>query len=205
MEQIGRCVVIGASPDSDMEFIQKMIRPDDYVICADGGLRYALEAGIPVRLVVGDFDSGEEPPLLKTVRYPAEKDYTDLELAVEKGVEQGFRTFLILGGTGGRLPHTLANLLLMFRFARRGITVSMADPEVTAHVLTVPEQEAQIPPGHTYSVFSVGGDSVISEIGAKYPLDRYRLSGFDSIGISNESLDGAQVILHHGSVLILVE
>lgn len=205
MAEVDRCVIIGASPDTDVEFIRRTVCKGDYVLCADGGYHFAQQAGVPVHLVVGDFDSGAEPSGIETVRYPVEKDYTDLELTVLRGMERGFRRFLILGGTGGRLPHTLANILLMFRFARKGVQVSLADPEMTAFVLTVPGEKAQIPPGITYSVFSVGGDALVSEIGAKYPLDHYRLSGVASMGVSNESLQGSTVLLHEGQILIITE
>lgn len=205
MEKVARCVIIGASPDTDVDFIRRTVSPADYVICADGGLRFAQAAGLPIRMVVGDFDSGSVPADIRVVRYPIEKDFTDLELAVEKGIEAGFNDFLILGGTGGRFTHTLANVMLLFRYALRGISVALEDGDTRSQVLTAPESVMRIPPSVTYSVFSVGGDSVISEIGAKYPLDHHVLTGFDSLGVSNFSCDGASVVLHQGNILIVIE
>ncbi len=208
MEKIGRCVIIGASPDTNIDFIRNAVQAEDYVICADGGADFARAAGIRVDLAVGDFDSGAIPADAPVEQYPPEKDYTDLELAVKRGVESGFRRFLILGGTGGRLVHTIMNLMLLFRCARHGIEVMLEDSELLAYVLTGAEASSRIPPGVTYSVFSVGGDSIVSEVGAKYPLDHHILPGFDSTGVSgvsNFSQDGAEVILHRGNLLIVIE
>ena len=82
--------------------------PGDLVIAADGG--YAHMGGIKPDLVVGDFDSlGYVPDGESVVRHPAEKDDTDTMLAARIGIERGYRTFLLLGGVGGRLDHTLRN------------------------------------------------------------------------------------------------
>ncbi len=208
MAEIKRCVIIGASPDTDVDFIRNAVRRDDFVIAADGGVHHARQAGLTVGLAIGDFDSGEAPDDLETLRYPVEKDYTDLELAVEQGIERGFHRFLIFGGTGGRLVHTIMNIMLMFRCARRGIEVSLEDSDILAYVMTGAETVSRIPPNVTYSVFSVGGDSIVSEIGAKYPLDHHVLPGFESTGVSgvsNFSQDGAEVILHQGNLLIVIE
>ncbi len=209
MEEIRRCVIIGASPDTDAAFLRRTVVAEDYVICADGGVDFARAAGLRVDLAVGDFDSScAVPQDVQVEQYPPEKDYTDLELAVEKGAERGFRRFLILGGTGGRLVHTIMNVMLLFRCARRGIAVSLEDPQLLAYAMTNPGEESRIPPNRTYSVFSVGGDSIVSEIGAKYPLDHHVLPGFDSVGVSgvsNYSQEGAKVILHQGNLLIVIE
>lgn len=208
MEKIDRCVIIGASPDTDVNFLRQAVRAEDYVICADGGAAFARAAGLRVDLTVGDFDSGDVPVDTPVEQYPPEKDYTDLELAVKRSVERGFRRILILGGTGGRFVHTLMNVMLMFRCARYGIEVTLEDAQMLAYAMTEPEKASRIPPNRTYSVFSIGGDSIVSEIGAKYPLDHHTLPGFNAIGVSgvsNFSQDGAEVILHQGNLLIVIE
>lgn len=57
-----RCVIIAGSPDTNSDFLSEVIKPDDYVICADRGCNFAKQAGITPNLVVGDFDS--EPDVL---------------------------------------------------------------------------------------------------------------------------------------------
>lgn len=208
MEKVGRCVIIGASPDTDVDFVRQAVTEEDYVICADGGVRFAKEAGLAVRLTVGDFDSGAVPDDIAVEQYPVEKDYTDLELAVEKGVGLGYRRFLILGGTGGRFAHTLMNIMMLFRYARLGIHIQLEDADMQLYAMTGLDITSHIPANQTYSVFSIGGDSLVSEIGAKYPLNHQMLPGFNSVGvsgISNFSQDGADIILHQGNLLIVIE
>ena len=42
---IMRCVIIAGSPDTNSDFLSEVIKPDDYVICADRGCNFAKQAG----------------------------------------------------------------------------------------------------------------------------------------------------------------
>lgn len=78
---------------------------------------------------MADFDSGEAPreTRAEVLRLPAEKDWTDTMAAAMAGLERGFLDFLLLGCTGGRLDHTIANLAVMLYIHRQGGTPMMAD------------------------------------------------------------------------------
>ena len=85
--------------------------PGDLVIAADAGFQTCRKAGIVPDLLLGDFDSMDQPADFANIhRSPVEKDDTDTMLAVKTALEQGCDTVYIYGGTGGkRLDHTLAN------------------------------------------------------------------------------------------------
>ena len=59
MEEVKTCLIIGAAPLRDPRSLLSAYHPDEFVICADGGLRAAQECGIHPDLAVGDFDSFE--------------------------------------------------------------------------------------------------------------------------------------------------
>jgi thiamine pyrophosphokinase len=106
----------------------------DMTYCADGGLRHAKAIGIVPDLIIGDFDSVVAALLseyrglgVPTERLPAEKDYTDTEMAVARAVRDGCRAILILGALGARIDHTYANLQLIYKYTLRGIRVALAD------------------------------------------------------------------------------
>ena len=96
-----RCVIIAGSPDTNSDFLSEVIKPDDYVICADRGCNFAKQAGITPNLVVGDFDS--EPDVLfpncETVRLIPEKDDTDTMHSVDLALEKRFDEIAILGAS----------------------------------------------------------------------------------------------------------
>ena len=126
-----RCVIIGASPVCDTEMIKKSVRESDFVVCADGGYKYALMAGIKPDLIIGDFDSAEFPENVKCdiVKLPVHKDDTDTMYCVRECVKMGYKTILLFGMTGGRLDHTFANFCTLLYTAENGVNAKMLDGE----------------------------------------------------------------------------
>lgn len=107
-------------------FLNEFSTPGDlqgaFVVAVDGGLRHAINLGLTVDWLIGDLDSVNEhsldAPLVATarvIRFPSEKDATDLELALRELAKLEFDCVTIVGLTGGRLDHALANLLLIAR------------------------------------------------------------------------------------------
>ena len=92
------------------------------MLAADAGYLACRQAGVVPDLLLGDFDSMDQPEDFDRVRrMPVEKDDTDTMLAVKTGLEQGCGEFYLYGGTGGkRLDHTLANLQTLLYLRRRG-------------------------------------------------------------------------------------
>jgi len=86
----------------------------DFVVAADSGLEYALDAGITPDLVVGDMDSLRNPDLLlalprdRICLYPRDKDYSDTDLAFLACRERGVDDIVLIGGGGGRIDHFMA-------------------------------------------------------------------------------------------------
>ena len=83
---------------------------DDFVIAADGGYHNAQALGETPPLLVGDMDSlasSKLPPQIEKIEVPAEKDFTDTQLAVDVALKKGAAEIIIIGGLDGRLDHTL--------------------------------------------------------------------------------------------------
>ena len=96
------------------------VLPGDFVIAADGGLGHCRRLGIQPDEILGDFDSlGYVPE--HSCRFPVEKDDTDSMLAIRRGLELGYRRFVIYGALEGRrLDHTVANFQTLGFLARHG-------------------------------------------------------------------------------------
>ncbi|MBI5822977.1 MAG: thiamine diphosphokinase [Chloroflexi bacterium] len=97
-----------------------LLRPDDFILCADGGTRHALALGLIPNLVIGDLDSITEEERRKMdeagvgfVCFPADKNETDLELAIQHALTLESDQILILAALGGRMDQTLANIALL--------------------------------------------------------------------------------------------
>ena len=105
------CYLIGAG-----EFHgQISAEDDDLIIAVDGGYDNLVRYGYTPDILIGDLDSikSEVPESMRCVRYPKEKDETDMLLAYEAGIKLGYSEFVMLGATGGRLDHTYANISLL--------------------------------------------------------------------------------------------
>ncbi len=60
-------------------------------------------------------------------RASAGQDETDLELALRHAAREGAQEIVVLGALGGRLDHTLANVLLLTLPVLEGVSVRIAD------------------------------------------------------------------------------
>ena len=110
------CTIVGAMPEPDL-----FLPHNTFLIAADKGLAQLHLRGAAPDLTVGDFDSlGFVPEGAAVVRHPIRKDDTDMLLAVREGLSRGYRRFLLYGGVGGRLDHTLANLQTLAYLRRHG-------------------------------------------------------------------------------------
>lgn len=110
------------------------IRPGDLLIAVDGGLRHLFVLGLRPQVLIGDLDSVDADAENRAreagclvLRYPPQKDETDLELALVYALQQGCTTLCIAGGLGGRLDHTLGNLYLLAQPALQGCQVRVDD------------------------------------------------------------------------------
>lgn len=91
-----------------------------YFIGIDRGSLYLLEAGLPLDLAVGDFDSLNDKEketvfsaAKEVLQSPAEKDDTDTQLGMISAFERfPEASVTLIGATGGRIDHLLANLWL---------------------------------------------------------------------------------------------
>ena len=116
-----KCVIIAGGAIADYDVTKQYIDNGDYIIAADSGLRHLAPLGVTCDELIGDFDSLGYIPDNATEVYPCEKDDTDAMLAVKHGLLKGMDYFVILGGLGGRLDHTMANIAALDRCSARGI------------------------------------------------------------------------------------
>ncbi|MBQ6000308.1 MAG: thiamine diphosphokinase [Clostridia bacterium] len=108
------CVVLGAMPITQREAEEIRSLQDRFLICADAGLLNAQKYGFKPDLTMGDFDSlegGEASVVGEKLNFLVEKDDTDTMLGIKEGISRGYRRFLLYGSLGGRLDHSLANIM----------------------------------------------------------------------------------------------
>ena len=138
------------------------------------------------------------------IKLNRDKSDTDMLAAVKLGLRRGFKSFVIYGGTGGRLDHTAANfatLAYLNAFDARGYLIDRdsVTTVITDGKITLPRSARG-----TVSVFAYGGTaSGVSLKNLSYELDNADLTPDYPLGVSNATTDKpAQISVKHGSLLV---
>lgn len=152
----------------------------DHLVCVDGGARHLVALGMVPDVVIGDLDSISEADLAafelagaRTMRYPRDKDATDIELAVEYAAQSYGAELSVMGVAHGDLDHSLGNVLLLSRFTSRFTKVVLIDGDTEA-IFLGPDSElnhtTQV--GTTFSLVPLTPEvRNVSVTGARWPLD----------------------------------
>lgn len=182
----------------------------DLVIAADSGLHHALDMGIAVDLVVGDLDSAD--PLrvesavnagAEVISYPADKDETDLELALGLAVARGASQMIVVGALGGRLDHLLANMALLASGRWADQTIELLDSE--AHMWIVRgTRQLTVAAGATVTLLAAAGPATVTTSGFQWDLTDHLLVPGGSLGVSNVARGAGPTVTAASGVIIAI-
>ena len=172
------------------EFITEHPKADDLCIAADSGYHTARTLGERVDILLGDFDSIGEIPCgegMEIRQVPAEKDFTDTQMAVEIAVERGAEEIIIIGGLSGRLDHTLSTLSILEDLHGMGVYATVTDGQSRARYLY--SSSTLIARSHYKYLSVIAVDETVKGVdieGCKYPLKRATLRRRNQFAVSNE-------------------
>jgi thiamine pyrophosphokinase len=206
-----RAVIFANGILPDLKSAQSLLKEGDFWIAADGGSRHALACGRAPDVLIGDLDSLPDSAReslrragTKMQTHPAEKDETDLELAVWFALREEFSSILIVGGLGGRTDQTLANLSLLADPALREYDIRIDDGREEA--LCVRESAVLLgAAGDVVSLIPFGmvAEGVVTE-GLQYPLREETLLPSRTRGVSNRMTESkAEISLERGVLLCI--
>lgn len=208
MEAIySRCVIVGAAKINDYARARSFLKPGDFYIFCDAGLRHEDALGVRADLIVGDFDSHPRPdrPETQIITLPRAKDDTDSFFAAKEGLRRGFTSFLLLGVFGQRLDHTFVNISILVYLYRKGALCLAVDDYSTMRI--VGKEPAVVEEGCScFSLVPVCGRAAgVTITGAKFPLDGGEVSADYVYTTSNEVLPGktAEVSVKDGLLLLI--
>lgn len=140
--------------------MKPLIMQYEKLIAVDGGLIHCDHMDIVPDLIIGDFDS-TPPELLdryssvQKLRYPINKDHSDLELAYQAANQHNIERIGIFGAVEKRTDHALSNLFLLAKFPKK--TIVETDYETI--VAVTDHYEFQCEPGQTVSIIPLGGEA----------------------------------------------
>ena len=202
--------------DFALDFLKKNKTEKVDLIAADRGVEFFKGTDWQPEVAVGDFDSLSAEGALylqglretEVMRLKPEKDDSDTQSAVNQMIRKGAKDILILGATGTRLDHVLANMGLLSMGKEQGVRIAIADQWnyiTLAESGTILHREEQF--GKYVSFFTVGGDVTgLTLRGFKYPLNGYHLTVEDSgLTVSNEiSEETAEILYESGQLLMIM-
>ena len=189
--------------------VKQIANDCDLLIAADGGAKDFSDTGLTPQVIIGDMDSidsdtWENKSGIEHIRYPADKNKSDAELAVEYALEHGYEQVILIAATGGRLDHILGNIALVTGYPGR---VAILDGIST--LVAVDKSEKCVLHGRIGSIVSLMpyslGPLKVRTKGLKYPLqDECMLSA--THGLSNElSQTEACICVSDGILLVYIE
>ncbi len=187
----------------------------DRIIAADRGLHFCKVAGILPDVILGDFDSVQNAELNyyqenyreRIWKYPARKNATDTELALNLALEYGSKKITILGATGTRLDHVLGNIQLLKRALSQGAVCKLVDSHNCIRLIDgrlILHKEKQFGDYISLIPFSPMVEGLTLE-GFEYPLDHFNLASGNGRGISNRIQDDTAYIAFSKGFLLVVE
>ncbi len=183
------------------------------VYAVDGGLTVAHEAGVVPDVLVGDFDTADEQlvsryeVICETVRHRPEKDATDTELAIEEAMSRGADNIVLLGATGSRMDHTLANIHMLYKILLQGKEACILNENnrITLHNRSFRRKKDALF-GRYVSFLPLFYDvQEVSLSGVKYPLEKKTLMAGTSLGVSNEAVGEEIEVSFSAGFLLMIE
>ncbi len=178
----------------------------EFIISADGGYNKALDKGIVPDLFVGDMDSVNGEVLgIEIVKLKKEKDFTDTEYAIEEAVKRGYKKIDIIGATGTRIDHTIANVFMMKKYLDKGVFLKIIDDHNIVWAINKRELLSGLE-GRTVSL--IPADTVVcgvTLIGFKYHLKDAEIKIGETLTVSNvvESKE-AIIDIEKGTLIVVV-
>ena len=205
-----RIIIFANGELPDLEKARALLRDDDFVIAADGGTRHALALGLTPQVVIGDLDSISKEERgkidaagVEVIKFPADKNETDLELAIDHAMSLHPDQILILAALGGRMDQTLANIVLLSNLQLAACNIKLTDG-VEEIFFCRDQAKVEGRSGDIVSLLPWQGEvrGVFTE-NLKWHLHHETLYPDKTRGISNEmTADTASVSIKSGLLLI---
>ena len=206
-----RCLIFANGTLPDLDSARRILRADDFILCADGGTRHALTLGLTPGVIIGDLDSIAEAEKQKMIaggveiiRFPRDKNETDLELALAYAIDHGYREIVIVAALGDRLDQTLGNLSLLTNIQLSTFNVQLDDGiEQASFCRDQAHVEGKC--GDLVSLIPWGGEVTgVRTEGLRWPLVDDTLFPHKTRGISNEMFgEVARIQIKSGLLLII--
>ncbi len=182
------------------------LRKAEKIVCCDGATENLLAYGLEPDYIVGDLDSISKELSNRyagILYHNPDQETNDLTKAIEFCLKNNRNEITILGATGKREDHSLANISLL------------ADYQVSAKVQMLTDYGTFVPisesttfesyPGQQVSIFSLTPDTRFTSDNLQYPLNKKSLTSWWQGSLNEAAEREFNIKIDRGKVLIFRE
>ncbi len=201
----------------DNSFYMKIYRAADFTIAVDGGIRFFTKNKIRPDLLIGDFDS--TPRLSKKYlaalnieKYPAKKDKTDSQLAVDAALRCGAKAIEICGAISrSEIDHFLGNIFLLEIINRYNlknkntIMARLVSPKGSLYLLHNSSAHLVGDKGDFISIIPLSNNLRLDFTGLEYSPPTRRVNIGESLTLRNRlRLKSSHVSVENGRAIVVL-
>jgi thiamine pyrophosphokinase len=202
-EQFAKTVILANGGFPTHEVPLTVLRTAERIVCCDGAADKLEALGVTPTWVVGDLDSLSDASRARfhdrLVHVP-EQETNDLAKAFRFCLAHGWRSVVVLGATGLREDHTLANLSLLVDFAQAASVVALTDTGVFTPLLSSARLHANA--GQQVSLFSFDSETAVFAEGLKYPVEGLRVKRWWQTALNEATGDAVLLTFEGGPLLV---
>ncbi len=181
-----------------------ILKSADKIICCDGAAKKLIDFGLNPTIIIGDMDSLSSEIKKKysniIIKDP-DQNTNDLTKAVNWCVKNKINNIVIIGATGNREDHTIANISLAGQYVKSLNLKIITDYGEFIPITKTTEFKSFA--GQQISIFTLTPNVKIQSEGLKYPLNNIKLSRW-WMGTLNESLTDRFLLKFNNNGIFIV-
>ena len=196
------------------EFLKKILEENKFetIIAADKGLEALNKINVMPNYIIGDFDSVNKTTLnqyenknIEITYLKPEKDFTDTHMAIKLAIEKRAKHITIIGATGTRMDHTLANIHVLNEALQNNVPTEIINEHNRIMLIN---KKAKLIKNTNYKYVSIIPLTTkitgVTLKGFKYNIENATINLGESIGVSNEQIEQEALIEIKEGIAILI-
>lgn len=196
------------------EFLKKILEENKFetIIAADKGLEALNKINVMPNYIIGDFDSVNKTTLnqyenknIEITYLKPEKDFTDTHMAIKLAIEKRAKHITIIGATGTRMDHTLANIHALNETLQNNVPTEIINENNRIMLIN---KKAKLIKNTNYKYVSIIPLTTkitgVTLKGFKYNIENTTINLGESIGVSNEQIEQEALIEIKEGIAILI-
>lgn len=196
------------------EFLKKILEENKFetIIAADKGLEALNKINVMPNYIIGDFDSVNKTTLnqyenknIEITYLKPEKDFTDTHMAIKLAIEKRAKHITIIGATGTRMDHTLANIHALNETLQNNVPTEIINENNRIMLIN---KKAKLIKNTNYKYVSIIPLTTkitgVTLKGFKYNIENATINLGESIGVSNEQIEQEALIEIKEGIAILI-